>query len=233
MPSGVKTLAQIRLEAQRRADMENSEFLSTTEWNDNINSSCEELYDLLIQKYGDDYFVASPQTITTDGVNNLFSLPSDFYKLIAVDQLLSAQGSAYHPVERFNVGDRGEGFCQGAVPPAGKIVRLTYIPRFTELVNDTDTADGISGWLEYVIVDAAMKALVKEESDTSALEVRKDKLTQRIESAAENRDAGNPQTVVDVYSQRRRRGSSLRYRLQGNNLWLENHVLFAGITYGY
>jgi len=59
-------------------------------------------------------------------------------------------------------------------------------------------ADGISGWLEYVVTDAAIKMLQKEESDTSVLQFQKAALIKRIESAAENRDAGSPATIADV-----------------------------------
>jgi hypothetical protein len=65
-----------------------------------------------------------------------------------------------------------------------------------QLLQDADlTISGISGWLEYVIVDAAIKALTKEESDTSALKMEKDALRQRIEESAMNKDAGQPDTI--------------------------------------
>ncbi len=64
-----------------------------------------------------------------------------------------------------------------------------------QLLKDTDILDGVSGWTEYVIVDAAIKALEKEESDTSALQIRKQMLKQRIEESAMNRDAGQPDTI--------------------------------------
>ena len=66
------------------------------------------------------------------------------------------------------------------------------------VVEPNTVADGISGWLEYVITDAAIKMLQKEESDTSVLQFQKAALIKRIEAAAENRDAGNPATVADV-----------------------------------
>lgn len=58
--------------------------------------------------------------------------------------------------------------------------------------------DGINGWEEYIVVDCAAKALEKEESDPSAMFARKAALIQRIQSAAANRDAGEPARVVDV-----------------------------------
>ncbi len=232
MPSGVMQLSDIRLQAQQRANMENSLFLTTTEWNANINKSIEELYDLLIQKFGNGYYEATPATITTDGVNYLFPLPSDFYKLLGVDVQISGR---FTPLDQMNLGDRGQNECQGAIPVAGQALRVLYAPRFTELVSDSDTFDGISGWCEYVIVDAARKALRKEESDTSGVERDKAALIARIESAAENRDAGQPKTVRDVYSRGRASPygppNLLRYRLSGNNLWVENSI--PGDPYGY
>lgn len=60
------------------------------------------------------------------------------------------------------------------------------------------SSDGISGWLEYVVVDAAIKCLVKEESDTRVLGMQRDQLVRRITDSAPNRDAGEPPRVTDV-----------------------------------
>jgi hypothetical protein len=237
MPSGVRQLSELRLQSQQRANMENSQFLSTSEWNANINKSIEELYDILIEKFGSSYYEAPPFSITTDGTNYLFALPSDFYKLLGVDLLVNGSPQLYVPLDSFMLGERGQNPYQGGIPAAGQTIRVLYAPRFVELVNDTDTFDGISGWDEYVIVDAAIKAKDKEESDTSSLERRKAALIARIESAAANRDAGNPKTVRDVYARRRaypyfRGPGVMKYRLSGSNLWLENSVP-SGVPYGF
>jgi hypothetical protein len=67
----------------------------------------------------------------------------------------------------------------------------------TQLTTDASVCDGISGWTEYIIVDAAIKAMQKEESDVSALMAQKQMLTQRINAMAESRDAGSPAKVSD------------------------------------
>ena len=79
-------------------------------------------------------------------------------------------------------------------------IRISYIPRMTSLLQDTDYTmnQGVNGWLEYVIVDAAMKAMMKEESDITALAAMKMALIKRIEETATNRDAGLPDTISDV-----------------------------------
>jgi hypothetical protein len=218
--SGTLTLSQIRSSAQQRADMVNSQFLTTDEWNFNINQSLASLYDILVQKYGDDYFVAAPYILATNGTSFLYPLPTDFLKLLGVDLALSNTQDSFVTIRPFQFSDRNryavpnfQSFygvtnlryrLQGGnlwftpVPSGGQTIRVWYIPRVTNLVLDTDTSDGFGGWLEYVIVDAAVKALAKEKTDTSQLELAKQQLVQRIESAAENRDAGNPQRVGDT-----------------------------------
>ena len=66
------------------------------------------------------------------------------------------------------------------------------------MLADSDILDGISGFDEYVIVDAAIKAMQKEESDVSVLMAQKEALKRRIEAAAANRDAGEPESVSDI-----------------------------------
>lgn len=58
-----------------------------------------------------------------------------------------------------------------------------------------------NGWEEYVVIDSAIKCLQKEESDVSMLMAQKQALIKRIENMAANRDAGEPDSVTDVYRQ--------------------------------
>ncbi len=213
------TLAELRTATRQRADMVNSQFISDSELNSYVNQSYFELYDLLVQKYGDDYYVASPYVFTTDGVNNFFSLPSDFYKLLGVDLALSNTNDSFVTIRPFNFGDRNRYAVPNfqsfygvtnlryrlkanqlwltPIPGANQKIQIWYVPRLSTLTSDTDTCDGISGWTEYVIIDAAIKCLQKEESDVSVLLAQKAAMIQRIQNAAENRDAANPSTVVD------------------------------------
>lgn len=64
----------------------------------------------------------------------------------------------------------------------------------------TTQIDGISGWEEYVVVDAAIKIMGKEESETSALMIRKNDLKKRIQDIAANRDPGTAARTADVSS---------------------------------
>lgn len=224
MANGQLTLAQIRTLCKQESDMVNSQFVSDSEWNSYINQSYFELYDLLISKYGDDYYIKNPPyTFVTDGTSYLYSLPADFYKLTGLDLALANSQDSWVTIRRFNMSDRnryavpnfqsfygvtnmryrlnGNNLWITPTPSAGQTMRVWYIPRMVELVADTDVVDGVSGWTEYIVVDAAMKAMAKEESDTSVLMARKSALIVRLEAMAENRDAANPMTVADNMSQ--------------------------------
>lgn len=78
------TLLALRTAVRQRSDMVNDQFISDSELTSYINQSYFELYDILVQKYGDNYYVANPYSISTDGSNQLYSLPTDFYKLLGI-----------------------------------------------------------------------------------------------------------------------------------------------------
>lgn len=236
MNPGITTLEAVRIAAQQRADMLNSNFLSKAEWDNNINASYFELYGLLVQKYGNDYFVAIDANggfyqFTTNGTSEIYPLPDGsstylmpagttapaFFKLLGVELQVSGANDwmTLKPFEfiernRFAVPNMQSALGRRTnlryriisgqlwlkpVPMGGQVVRIQYVPRMTILVADDDTFDGVNGWEEYIVIDAAIKALQKEESDVSALMAQKTAIIQRIEAEAENRDAGSPARV--------------------------------------
>lgn len=219
---GQMTLSQLRTAAQQRADMVGDGFVSTAEWTSYVNLSLCELYDLLVTSYGDEYYTSTtPYQFTTDGVNNLFPLTGvSLLKLKGVDLQWNASPNGWITLKPFMFAERnkyslptywsaagrtnlryrlvGNQLMLEPLPAAGQLVQVWYVPRPAPLVNDNDVADGYSGWLEYVIVDVAIKALQKEESDVSVLMAQKEALRHRIVSTAANRDEGAPQRVADV-----------------------------------
>ena len=156
----------------------------------------------------------------TDLSNQSFVAPA-LYKLLGVDLGVNNANNGWVSVKKFNFMDRNKYFYPNTAatiygvfnlsyrilgnnleliptPSSNQPIRLWYIPRMTMLLKDTDTTTaGISGWIEYVIVDAAIKALQKEESDVSVLMAQKAALIQRIQAMALNRDAGQADTITD------------------------------------
>lgn len=221
----ITTLLGLRDASKQRADMVNASFVSDSEWNSYINQSYLELYDLIIQKYGNDYYVKLPRpTFVTNGTDEFYPLPADFYKLRAVDlSVTSNSPDSWLTLKTFTVPERNRFSAPNAggyagrwgdlqyrllsnqlwlqpLPSSGQTLRLTYAPVLTQLVSDGDLIDPTmvnQGWTEYIIIDAAIKAGQKEETDVGFLSQQKQAMITRIESAAENRDAANPQTVSD------------------------------------
>lgn len=219
MPNSA-TLAQLRTRARRRADMENSNFVSDAELTDFINSSYSELYDVMVTRY-EDYYVGTPTSFSLSAGTNTYSLPSDFYKLRGVDY--KADGQDFIELYTYNWNERGRrnnplhSLAYSRVNLTYRIVgsslyilpednaagdyQLWYIPSFTPLSSDSDLVDSHiarNGWEEYIVVDAARKMLIKEESDIRPLLAEKDALLKRIESASANRDIDQPERISDV-----------------------------------
>lgn len=88
-------------------------------------------------------------------------------------------------------------------PTAGQFIQIWYVPVMTMALQDTDMLSfSISGWDDYVIVDAARRACLKEESfeQAAALTQELDGMKERIEEIASNRDQGQPNTISDTRS---------------------------------
>lgn len=223
---GQTTVGNLRLECQQRTDRVYSDNITAQEWNSMINQSYKELYDILIQKFGDDYFIQVPHTYTTTGQIDptfqaqVFALPADFYKLMRCEVALNASDpNSWITLRQFqaiqanlwnfpnvytfygitNLRYRIWGKYLQLVPiaSAGQTIRIWYSPRPNQLINDTDTVDAISGWEEYIVADVCIKALAKTEEDSSVFMAQKMALLKRVEEAAENRNVGEPQTVSD------------------------------------
>ena len=340
---GQTTLTGLIAQARFRADMVNSQFVTDNEFTTYINASYQELFGLLVQKYGNDYFVAgTPDNwfqFSQTGSNASFPLPDGsssytlldgttiapaFFKALGVDLRIYGQSNGWITLKPFQFNDRNRftyPAAQGAyglnnrmryringntvwfspIPSGGQTFRVWYIPRYPTLsatgtitlasvvigntvtingvtfiassgtlginfaVGGTDTitaanlvtvinqqagsvaavagisatslgpvvtitqsagsitwsgtstfsfgvpsipagapnawtslVDGVNGWEEYITIDAAIKAMQKEESDCSILGAQKAAIIRRIEAEAENRDAGSPPVVADV-----------------------------------
>lgn len=207
------TFLSLRSQALQRADMVNSEFISTTEIGEYVNQSYAELYEMLIQS-GKDYALDS-STISIVNGTDTYDLPDDFYQLRGVD--VDVGGSLPLNMVPFTFEERNmyptDGTWSGApvryrllgsqikfipMPTGAYSATLWYHPAPPRMVSDSDTVDGVAGWEEYVVLGAAIKCLVKEESDASALMAMQASQVTRILGLVGNRDAGRPERVTDV-----------------------------------
>lgn len=77
-------------------------------------------------------------------------------------------------------------------------VTATLTSSILSFWSDQTTLDGIAGWDEFVIIDAAIKAQVKQENDITALAAQRGDLVDEIQALSEGRDAGQAFHVSDV-----------------------------------
>lgn len=217
---GQTTVGNLRLECQQRINKENSQFYTTQEWNSMISQSYKELWDIIAQKFGDDYYVATPYTYTTAQTVQFYPLPLDFKALLGVEVALNPNDpNSWISLRQFEFVQRnlynypniytfygitnlryrlnGNNLYIVPNPQGGQTIRIWYVPRPNQLINDTDTVDAVAGWEEYIVADCCIKALAKEETDVSVFAAQKMALLKRIEEAAENRNIGDPQRVSD------------------------------------
>ena len=222
------TEADLRTRARRRADMENSTFVTDAEIQDYLNSSISELHDYMVKSY-EDYFVSEQVysvPIATGGAN----LPDDFYKALGVDYNsggITSTLRAYSFSER-NVYNTPYAVIDRLAEPMYKVegnkiklipsnsqsgsITLYYVPQATQFSSTvTEIENVIPGYEEYVVVATAIRMLMKEESDVSALERERQQLASRIIRAISPRDVSGSFAIRDVRKGRFRDDFILRY----------------------
>lgn len=122
MPNpGVVTVTSAIAAIRQRCDMVNSQFITDAELIGYIAASHYELYDVLVQKFGNDYFVGTPYEFQTDGVNERYALPDGsttyhlpdgvthapaVYKLLGVDLQLTYTPDGWVSLRPFTFQER-------------------------------------------------------------------------------------------------------------------------------
>jgi len=222
------TESDLRSRARRRADMENSTFVTDAEIQDYLNSSIAELHDFMVKSY-EDYFVSEQVynvPLATGGVN----LPGDFYKALGVDY---SSGGVTSTLRAFSFSERNiyntpvavidrlaqpmykvEGSKLKLIPTNSQTgtITLYYVPlptQFSGTVTEIETI--IPGYEEYVVVATAIRMLMKEESDIGPLAAERQQLEARIIRALTPRDASGSFAIRDIRKGRFRNTFIVRY----------------------
>lgn len=209
---GTVTLTVLRTRVRERADMVGSSFVAdaATGLDAWINEAHQRLHGMLVDALGEEY-VSSTSAFTTSSSSD-YPLPSGFYKLFGVD--LEYHGimrslTRYERPERNVYRElRPEALPRYAivgsnlrlypVPAAGLTGSILYAPEATVLVGGSDSVTYPNGWEKFIVIDAAIQALLKEESSVTALVAERERIEREIRDAKEARDMATPKRVVDV-----------------------------------
>lgn len=216
-------LSELKAIILDQADMTDSGFITDTRLTYWINAELSELHDLLVTSF-EDYFLAK-EKIPLVGDTENYALPDDFYKAIKVfymdgtnryrlrrfmieelDQYSSDYYSTYTLPSAMGEIDLyyrivGNELYLAPVPIGGGHVDLWYVPQFERLVDPNDMVhfQVPIGWEDFVVCGVAARCLAKEESDPTYFVMKKLEIKQRIIDAAEDRDEGGEDRIVDVY----------------------------------
>ena len=213
------TLSSLMTQARQRANMVNSTFVADTgELDQYVIQSWAALYDMLVQS-DDDFFTTSVTFALTPGTPtyNVNTAAADFYKLRGVEVPISGdfkytldwipfgERNVYnYPLPPYSTGYPrcfhlvGNNLTLYPTPSQNVTCTMWYVPRPPPLGTSTSTAlDGYAGWEEWVVIDAAIKCLVKEENNETValLESQKAAVTARI-LTMHTRDVVGPARVT-------------------------------------
>ena len=181
-----------------------------------INEAHQKLHGMLVDAMGEEY-VSSSAALTTVANQSDYAVPSNFYKLYGVG--LPWVGTEMRSLERYVRAERnhfrsreGAGVSSALprysligsnirlypVPTSVAVGELLFAPEATTLVNGTDAVNYPNGWERFIVIDAAIQCLAKEESDVRTLSAERATIVREIELAKESRDLATPMRVVEV-----------------------------------
>lgn len=181
-------------------------FVDRTECLAHLNGSIGLWHGMLVDAVPERFEVE--ETITANGAA-AYNLPALHFMTLGVDSLW---GSTRVPLKRVQFQDRtrydATGDAEGYYLKAATIVLVPkptsgtyyhqYVTAAPVLVSDSDSVDGVNGWEMWPIYDLAVFMMSKEESDPSAVMIKRDKIEALMKAAAADREAANPMRVVDT-----------------------------------
>lgn len=177
-----------------------------------INEGVQKLHEKLVDAMGEEY-VSSTSVLTTVASQSDYALPAGFYKLYGVDLNIGGQVRALRPYMRAERNIYRENYRSDRLPhyslvgnylrlypvPAGGLTgSVLYAPEATVLTLPADTVTFPNGWERYVVLYAAIQALLKEESSVTGLMAVLEKEEQELDRLKQQRDLASPKQVVDL-----------------------------------
>jgi len=220
-----RTLAELRADVRFQADVEREALRHpNTKLTRLINQSIQ-AFRLMISKSGQPYYLATSASANTVLGTDAYALPTDLVRLFGVDLTHDERTISLSPymfAERNDYTQEASNSDRGWPVyyriHTGNNIRLTPIPDGvyayvfqylqygTDLVDDTDTFDGLGGWEDWVVYDSALRVLARDVDSEQYQLVRdlRDKRELEIKGDAPRR-ARAPGRRVDTM---RRRGDA-------------------------
>jgi hypothetical protein len=217
------TLTELILRSKERANMENGSFVDDDEWTHFLNDEIADVYAQMVNIDDGELFGIVSPTLVSIG-DNSYQLPNDFMRLIDVNiytsgrwvpawksdpqeyyQLLSSTNTGDYDTAYFLRLNLQQGRYELFIFPAKEVenIGVRYIPEAPRLSVGTDSLKWPSNWHECLVAGAAVKALVKEESDPTGVAIERDTAIRRVLKDVRSQKVAEIKTLRSVSSNRR------------------------------
>lgn len=196
--SSSDSLQSIQRSIRSRGQWER-ELFTDTELTEYINSSISFLWDMIIAV--DPTHLLSRTDITTASGTKSYDLPTGLHRVVQVAMSSGATADSYSVLDKYNWEEQYDTDSATAtetryfvrngkiyflpMPDAVQTVRVDYIPKATALSAPSDTFSiGNGFWVEWVILDCAIKCAAFAATDPSVYIAQKKEAEQRIVMSA-------------------------------------------------
>jgi len=228
------TLAVLKTRALERADLP----LTTTRIDTStggelerwIQSCAAELWEMVVQHFGENYFFEEA-TLTTVSGQRYVALPTDHYKTssawwtptgsttpIKLDAFPEEEEFARAATPEWSASiipryrERGIQLYFEPTPDAVYSVVFQYVPIMTAVDSASNPFPGIHGWDDWIVTKVAMFAVQKDAADATHLERELGWQTKRVLRNAPKRDIHKKQHIRRSRVARWRSPTAVRFR---------------------
>lgn len=191
----------IRNRVRDRAGIRRSTVFTDGKLNEWINGAIRDFYDILIEA-NEDYYT-DETTLSVSSGSSSVGLPSDFYKLRALD-LVKSDHKKLYPfgiAERHLQDEDGEPsyyrlqkdqIYLAPTPDNDEDIRIIYTPTAPQYSSDGVDIDFINGYERYVEFVVVRDVRLREQQPLTDIEREIQRQEQRIRASAKPRDSGQP-----------------------------------------
>jgi hypothetical protein len=213
-----RSLQRANLEGANTGD---APFITDAELTNEINSSVAKWWDMLIGSTFAGQIARAQYQFSTVANQSTYALPGDFARQISLDAfIIQAPPYGAWTCTPYNEEQRNQftlmpvlgwgvlgnpvyyqiqypSLSLRPIPNGVFTMQLNYFPVAPRLMDREDQLDSIQGWEEYIVLDVAVKLLIKDgQTDLiPLLEGRRQEEISRITAAAKNLDQGQPERM--------------------------------------
>jgi len=214
------TASVLMTDVRRLTDTENDAHITDAYLLTLIDRSYNKLYRLITTQY-ESFFDTEDTSKSLIVGQRDYALASDLMHLKGVDLVI---GGERVPMRVYSFGERNQrgqdprllrvGYdnrtqyryrTQGnnlridPVPTSTEQLVMTYVPRPVRITTSGQTFDVIAGFDDFIIYDASMFVLARQERDPSIYMAARQAAEQEVIKAVSPRDVGDPTTVRDAF----------------------------------